>query len=579
MPSARKSGPAAPGDRSLFSLAEDPDRNDKAPGDLHPGQAFRPDSHRKAPEDLDRHAPRQGLPLQRHSGRPDLSSRVSAPEPFLQEGHLGGCPTCARTLRGRRGQRRAGSLKMSVIHDLAGGDSATRVPPQALEAERAVLGAMMLDKQAIGHAVEILDEGCFYRRAHQRIFHAVISLFDRSEEADLVTVPEELKRRGWLEEVGGGAYVAGLMDSMATSANVEYHCRIVLEKATVRKLIDAATDIVTSSFEQRMPASELLDKAEEAIFAISDRRLKKSFVSLREMMKDTMEQIEERSRLKNPITGIPTGFMDLDLKTSGFQKSDLVIVAGRPSMGKTAFCLNVAENAALKHHHPVAFFSLEMSKEQLIQRLLCSQARVPGHKLRSGFLRDMEWTNLAVAASRLAETPIYIDDTPSPTVLELRAKARRLKAEIDVSMVVIDYLQLIRGNAGAENRQQEVSQITRALKALAKELSIPVVALSQLSRAVESRGGDKRPMLSDLRESGSIEQDADVVLFVFRPSMYEKTDENENQAEIIIAKQRNGPTDTIHLTFLRDLTRFESQDNRRSGGEPFGPPGGGVEPG
>jgi replicative DNA helicase len=463
---------------------------------------------------------------------------------------------------------------MSMIQEAAG-DSATRVPPQALEAERAVLGAMMLDKMAIGHALEILDEGCFYRRAHQRIFLAMLSLFDRSEEADLVTVSEELKRKGWLEEVGGSAYVAGLLESTATAANVQYHAHIVLEKATVRKLIDAATGIVTSSFEQRFPANELLDKAEEAIFAISDRRLKKSFVSVREMMKATMEQIEERARLRNPITGVPTGFMDLDLKTSGFQKSDLIIVAGRPSMGKTAFCLNVAENAAMKHGLPVAVFSLEMSKEQLIQRLLCSQARVPGHKLRSGFLRDNEWTQLAVAASRLADMPIYIDDTASPTVLELRAKARRLKSEIDLSMVIIDYLQLIRGNTNAENRQQEVSQITRALKALAKELGIPVVALSQLSRAVESRGGDKRPMLSDLRESGSIEQDADIVLFVYRPSMYEKTDENENLAEIIIAKQRNGPTDTINLTFLRDLTRFESQDRRHAGGEPFGPPPGG----
>jgi replicative DNA helicase len=464
---------------------------------------------------------------------------------------------------------------MSLMQDVAGGDSATRVPPQALEAERAVLGAMMLDKQAIGHALEILDETCFYRRAHQRIFSTVISLFDRSDEADIVTVPEELKRRGWLEEVGGSAYVAGLLEAVATSANVEYHARIVLEKATVRKLIDAATQIVQNSFEQRFPSHELLDKAEESIFAISDRRLKKSFTSLREMMKSTMESIEERARLKNPITGVPTGFNDLDMKTSGFQRSDLIIVAGRPSMGKTAFCLNVAENASMKHHLPVAFFSLEMSKEQLIQRLLCSQARVPGHKLRSGFLKDNEWTNLAVAASRLAETPIYIDDTASPTVLEIRAKARRLKAEIDVSMVVIDYLQLIRGTAGSENRQQEVSQITLALKALAKELNVPVVALSQLSRAVESRGGDKRPMLSDLRESGSIEQDADIVLFVFRSAMYEKTEENENTAEIIIAKQRNGPTDTINLTFLRDLTRFESQDRHHGGGEPFGPPSGG----
>lgn len=467
---------------------------------------------------------------------------------------------------------------MSAIQDVAG-EAAGRVPPQSLEAEKSVLGAMLLEKEAIAQALEILDEGAFYRTAHRRIFQCVVSLFDKNVECDMVTVPEELSRRGWLEEVGGSAYVAELYAGVATAANLEYHARIVMEKATLRRLIDAATRIITTSYEQRLPGNELLDRAEELIFSISERRMQKSFISLREMMKTTMEAIEERSRLKNPITGVPTGFTDLDMKTAGFQRSDLIIVAGRPSMGKTALCLNIAENVALKAKLPVALFSLEMSKEQLIQRLLCSQARVPGHKLRTGFLREADWPNLAMAASRLAEAPIYIDDSPSPTVLEMRAKARRLKAEVDLGMIIIDYLQLVRGAPGTENRQQEISQISRALKALAKELNLPVVALSQLSRAVESRGGDKRPLLSDLRESGALEQDSDVVLFVYRPAMYERTDENENEAEIIIAKQRNGPTDTVHLTFLRDLTRFESQDRRHAGAEPFGPPpGAGAEP-
>ncbi len=460
---------------------------------------------------------------------------------------------------------------MSTISDTRDG-STVRLPPQALEAERAVLGAMMLDQEAIGRAVELLDERSFYRRAHQRLFSSIVSLYERGEAADFVTVPDELTRRGWLEEVGGTAYVGGILEETATSAHVEHHARIVLEKAVSRNLIDSATQIITTAYEGRLPAGELVDKAEEMIFRIADQRDKKSFTALRDMMKETFIKIEEQAARKSPITGVETGFADLDMCTSGFQKSDLIIVAGRPSMGKTAFCLNIAENAALKNKLPVAVFSLEMSKEQLIRRLLCSQARVSGHRLRTGFLRDSDWPALAAAASRLAEAPIYIDDTASPTVLEMRAKARRLKAEVNLGMIVIDYLQLVRGSGNVENRQQEISQISRSLKALAKELNVPVVALSQLSRAVESRGGDKRPMLSDLRESGAIEQDADVVMFVFRQAMYEKTDENENMAEIIVAKQRNGPTDTISLTFLRDQTRFGNLDHRHAAPEPFGPP-------
>jgi replicative DNA helicase len=468
---------------------------------------------------------------------------------------------------------------MFVINlpDSAGAESGARVPPQALDAERMVLGAMMLDREAIGRGIEILDEDAFYRRSHKRIYQALISLYDKGEAVDIITVSNELDTRGWIEEVGGLSYLSGLIAEVGTAAHVGYHARIVLEKATLRRLITAAGLIMSDAYEQRLPSSEVLDKAEESIFAIADQRDKKAFTSLREMMKPTFEGIEEQARRKNPITGVETGFADLDTCTSGFQPSDLIIVAGRPSMGKTAFCLNVAENAALKFGRPVAIFSLEMSKEQLIRRLLSSQSRVSGQRLRTGFLRDSDWPALAAAANRLSAAPIYIDDSPSPTVLEMRAKARRLKSEVDLGMIIIDYLQLVRGSGDVENRQQEISQISRSLKALAKELKLPVVALSQLSRAVESRGGDKRPMLSDLRESGAIEQDADVVMFVYRPAMYDKTDENENMAEIIVAKQRNGPTDTINLTFLRDQTRFASMD-RRHGGEPFAAPAGLEEP-
>jgi replicative DNA helicase len=456
-------------------------------------------------------------------------------------------------------------------------DSGGRTPPQALDAERMVLGAMMLDREAIGRALEVLDEEAFYRRAHKRIYQCLISLYDRGEAADVITVADDLAKRGWLEEVGGASFLSSLIEEIGTAAHIEYHARIVLEKATLRRLIQASGTNMSDAYDQRLPSSELLDKAEEAIFSISENRDKKAFTSLRELMNPTFHAIEEQAKKKSPITGVETGFADLDLLTAGLQPSDLVIVAGRPSMGKTAFCLNVAENAAMKSKVPVAVFSLEMSKEQLIRRLLCSQSRVSGQRLRTGFLRDTDWPALAAAANRLAGAPIYIDDTPAPTVLEMRAKSRRLKAEVDLGLIIIDYLQLVRGAPGTENRQQEISQISRSLKALAKELKVPVVALSQLSRAVESRGGDKRPMLSDLRESGAIEQDADVVMFVYRPAMYDKNDENENLAEIIIAKQRNGPTDTVNLTFLRDQTRFASLD-RRHAGEPFPTPAEMEEP-
>jgi replicative DNA helicase len=444
-----------------------------------------------------------------------------------------------------------------------------RLPPQSLEAERSVLGAMLLDKEAIARALEMLDESCFYREAHRKIFRAILELYERNEAADLVTLSELLKRTGQLDAVGGLPYLSALFEFVATSANLEYHSKIVLEKATLRKLIEASTHIVTQAYEAREDAAELIDAAEQQIFAISDPRLRRGFVPLKDLLTHSFEVIQELYDSKRHVTGVPSGFRDLDELTSGFQRSDLVIVAGRPSMGKTSFVLNVAEFVAIeeKPGTPVAIFSLEMSKEQLVQRLLCSQARIEGHRLRRGYLGREDWPRLTSAAGRLSEAPIYIDDSPALGVLEMRAKARRLKAEVPLGLIVVDYIQLIRGQAGVENRQQEISQISRALKALAKELDVPVVALSQLSRAVETRGGDRRPVLSDLRESGALEQDADLVLFIYRGEMYERTSENQGIAEILVRKQRNGPTGDIQLKFFSEYALFRDLDRLHVEGE------------
>jgi replicative DNA helicase len=435
--------------------------------------------------------------------------------------------------------------------------SSDRLPPQSIEAEISVLGAMLLDKSAVGTALELLDEGSFYRRSHQRIFQAIISLFERNEPADLVTVSEELKRHDHLEEAGGRAYIASLLDNVATAANISYHAGIVQEKAIIRRLIEVATQIASQSYGQVDDVDALLDQAEHQIFAIAERRLRRGFLPLERVLHDAFEKVEKLHDRKGGVIGVPSGFKKLDELTAGFQPGDLVIIAGRPSMGKTAFALNVARNAAVDNKVPTAVFSLEMASYQLAQRLLCSEARVDAHRVRAGTLPDQDWQKLSIGVGNLAEAPIFIDDSPMLTVLEIRAKARRLQAERDIGMVVVDYLQLMHGPRGAESRQQEISVISRSLKSLAKELQVPILALSQLSRAVEVRGGDRRPQLSDLRESGALEQDADVVLFIYRGERYYPDDpELKNKAEVIIGKQRNGPTGTVHLTFMNQYTSF-----------------------
>jgi len=438
-----------------------------------------------------------------------------------------------------------------------------RIPPQSLDAERSVLGAMLLSRDAIASSIQHLDERAFYRETHRKIWRAMVSLFDRNEAVDLVTLVEELKRRKDLEAIGGATYLTSLDQFVATAANVEHYCKIVNEKATLRRLIDVGTEIVGECFDQRKEPAALLDRAEQAIFAISDDRLRTGFHPMRQLVLQGYSAIEEYRQRKVHVTGVPSGFYDLDEMTAGFQKSDFVVIAGRPSMGKTSFAMNIAENVAV-HLKPaerqaIAVFSLEMSKESLVQRLMCALARVDIHKIRRGYASNEEYKKLQNAAAQLHEAPIYIDDTAAMSILEMRAKARRLVSEVPLGMIMIDYLQLIRGPESSENRQQEISAISRSLKALAKELQVPVIALSQLSRAVETRGGTKRPVLSDLRESGAIEQDADVVLFVYRPEVYETDPEKrDGKAEIIIAKQRNGPTGSVDLAFLSECTRFES---------------------
>ncbi|HEX3112759.1 MAG TPA: replicative DNA helicase [Candidatus Eisenbacteria bacterium] len=453
---------------------------------------------------------------------------------------------------------------MRGIDDMAPpGLEGARIPPQALDAERSVLGAMLLSRDAIATAIQNLQEQAFYKDAHRKIWRVIIDLFDGSTPVDMVTLVEELKKRREIEAVGGVTYLTTLDQFIATPANVEHYCKVVHEKAILRRLIEVGTEIVGEAFDGREEPAHLLDRAEQQIFAISDERLRTGFLPMRSLVLQGYSAIEEYRQRKVHVTGVPSGFYDLDEMTAGFQKADFVVIAGRPSMGKTSFAMNIADYVAVrargKERQTVAVFSLEMSKESLVQRLLCSLAKVDIHKVRRGYASAAEYKALQTAAAQLHEAPIYIDDTAAISILEMRAKARRLVSEQPLGMIVVDYLQLIRGPNNAENRQQEISSISRSLKALAKELQVPVLALSQLSRAVETRGGNKRPMLSDLRESGAIEQDADVVLFVYRPEVYE-TDPSkmDGKAEIIIAKQRNGPTGSVDLAFLKECTRFES---------------------
>ena len=440
-----------------------------------------------------------------------------------------------------------------------------RVPPQATEVEQAILGAMLMQKEAIGKAIEIIDKDCFYRDDHQKIFEALIHLYDENKPVDIITMSEELSSRKQLDQVGGRMYLIELTEKIATTANIEYHCNIVLEKSTLRKLIDTSTQIVSQCYDSAQDVDDLLDRAEQGIFSISEKRIKEGFIPLGDLLPHTFEAIEEYQKKGGMITGIPTSFTELDTLTGGLQKSDLVVVASRPSMGKTAFCLSMAEHIAIEDKIPVGIFSLEMAKSQLAQRMLCSRARFSTYKMRTGKISDHEYSNLAVAVGPLAEAKIFIDDTPNLGILQMRAKARRLKAQYDVGVIIVDYLQLMQGPRNTESRQQEISMISRSLKGLAKELEVPVVAVSQLSRKVEDRGGDKRPMLADLRESGAIEQDADVVIFVYRPEFYgiEKFRDGaltQGVAEIIISKHRNGPTGDLRLTFIKDYARFENME-------------------
>ncbi len=438
---------------------------------------------------------------------------------------------------------------------------AERVPPQAVEVEAAVLGAMLLDQEGIAAVQEIIDDTAFYRDAHRKIYNTIVALYERNEPTDLLTLTTELNKRQQLADVGGAFYLAGLVDNVSTAANIEYHAKIVYEKSMSRKLINASTQIAQRAFEATENAEDLLDEAEQMIFALSERKLSRGFTHLNPILHDTFENIERLHAHSNGVTGVATGFTKLDEMTAGFQPGDLIIIAARPSMGKTALCLNIARNASIDGKTGVGIFSLEMASHQLAQRMLCSEARVDSHLMRTGRLPGDAWSNLSIAVGSLAQAPIFIDETPAISVTEVRSRARRLISEHDnLGLLIIDYLQLMRGPREAESRQQEISAISRNLKALAKELNIPIVALSQLSRAVESRGdGQKRPQLSDLRESGAIEQDADVVLFIYRPSRYDQVEEHEkNRTEIIIGKQRNGPIGTVELVFLDQYAAFEN---------------------
>jgi replicative DNA helicase len=420
---------------------------------------------------------------------------------------------------------------------------------------------MLLERDALLKALDILRSEDFYYDAHRIVFESIAELFEEDKACDLVTLAEKLRQKGKLEAVGGMDYLAQLVNVVPTAANVEYYARIVEEKSIVRALINLCTRIIRECYEAGAEASELLDRAQNLVLQLSQKRIRYDFVPLKKVVDEAFERITELYHRDDHVTGVPSGFADLDAKTAGFQPSDLIIVAARPGMGKTSFCLNVAQYVGISRKIPVAIFSLEMSKDQLAQRMLCSEAKIDAERVRRGYLSERDWSELANAAGRLAGASIFIDDTPGISVLELRAKARRLKAEKNLGLVVIDYLQLMQGFGRAENRQQEISEISRSLKAMARELNVPVIAVSQLSRAVEQRS-PKRPQLSDLRESGAIEQDADLVLLIYRDEYYNPNTSRKGVAEVIVAKQRNGPVGTIELMFQKDYARFENLSRR-----------------
>lgn len=453
-----------------------------------------------------------------------------------------------------------------------------RIPPNNLDAEQAALGSMLIESAAVERAAELLKPDDFYRDAHRQIFEAMLSLSELGQPVDLITLSDELRAKERLEQIGGILYLQNLMDAPSTAANIEYYARLVEEKSILRRLMDAGTRVQGLVYSDYESIEELVDRAEQIIFEIGQRRMGRYFYELRTLLDEELDRIEKHYENRGAPTGRQSPFDDLNYKTAGFQPSDLIIVAARPGMGKTALALQIAQHVAMHENIPVAVFSLEMSKEQLVTRMICSESRVDSHRLRTGYLQTDDWQRVGEGISRLAEAPIYIDDSPDISVLEIRAKCRRLKAERGLGMVLIDYLQLMRGHKRAENRNQEISEIARSCKKLARELNVPVMALSQLSRAVESRP-DKRPLLSDLRESGSIEAEADIVMFIYREAYYKMKEESEDGArsaaqdpnrleetELIIAKHRSGPTGKVFVGFIPQFTRFENLDRTHGNG-------------
>jgi replicative DNA helicase len=432
-----------------------------------------------------------------------------------------------------------------------------KIPPQNLEAEQSVLGSILLEPEALSRVLEVMTGEDFYREAHRKIFNSMLDLYQKGTPVDLITLTEILQNREQLEDIGGASYLISMTDAIPSAIHVDVYARIVREKSILRRLINQATEIASKGYNFAGDAEDLLDEAEKAIFKISEAKINPLVYPLSQIIKESIGTIEQLYDRKETVTGVPSGFTQLDKLTSGFQNSDLVIVAGRPSMGKTALALNFARNAAVDHEVPVVIFSLEMSRQQLAIRMLCSEARVDSNKVRTGFIGEREWAKLTAAAGTLSEAPIFIDDSPTMTVLQMRAKARRLKSEKGLGMILVDYLQLMKGREGSERREQEISEISRSLKALAKELNLPVIALSQLNRRPEGRD-DKKPVLADLRESGAIEQDADLICFIFREEMYEENSKQKGIAEILLRKHRNGPTGSVSLTFLNEYTRFEN---------------------
>ena len=437
-----------------------------------------------------------------------------------------------------------------------------KVPPHDLEAEQAVIGSMLTDKEAVISAIEVLSDEDFYREDNRIIYSAIMNLYNRGEPIDIITLKSELSSMGKFDAVGGLEYLAELPEKVPTTANVDKYIKIVEEKAALRTLIKTANELITLGYDPTQEVDELMDNAEKKIFGVMQNRSQKSYSSMKDILVETFIELEELYNRKEHVTGVPTGFIDLDYKTAGLHGSELILVAARPAMGKSAFALNIATNAAVRAKTPVAIFSLEMSKEQMANRILCSEALVDSNKVRTGKVEDDDWTKLAEASGILSEAQIYIDDTPGISIMEIRAKCRKMKLEKDIGLVVIDYLQLVQGSSKrAASREQEIAEISRSLKILAKEINVPVIALSQLSRAPEQRP-DHRPMLSDLRESGSIEQDADIVMFLYRDDYYNQDSDKKNVAEVILAKHRAGSTGTVELAWLGSYTKFANLDNR-----------------